>query len=456
MEDPISHTHFTAEGEVEFSSLLYIPQNPPQGLFDTTPELSHNGIKLYVKRVFITDKFDDLFPRYLKFLRGVVDAQDLSLNVSREILQQDKTIKIIRNKLVRKAIALFQKLAADEPEKFEEFYKKYGVNLKLGAHEDKHNKSRLAKLLRFYSSKTGKLASLDDYVSRFKEGQEQIYYLAGETLSQVSQSPLVEKLIKKGYEVLYMVDAIDEWTAQAIGKYDDKHQLTNVAKEGLKIDGLDSDKDKEKEVQAEFKPLTDFLKKHLQERISKAVISTNLVKTPAALASGSYGFTANMERLAKAQALSDPRQYQHMKSQRVLEINPKHPIVIELLRRVEANEADPELADLTNVLYDTASLHSGFSIEDPAAFAARIHKVLKLGLNLPEDAEPEVEEEEVKEKKVKKVKETKASKRSSDDDDDNDDDDDKVSDHSKKEKGRKTEREDDDDSDVHHHGHDEF
>jgi len=405
-EDPIAWTHFTAEGDVEFKAILYIPQTPPQGLFDNNPEQkSTNGLKLYVRRVFITDDFDKFIPRYLKFLRGVVDSQELPLNVSREILQQDRTTKIIRNKLVRKAISLIQDLATDKPEKFKEFWTKYGVNIKLGVAEDKTNKTRLSKLLRFHSSKTGDLTSLDDYISRMKEGQTQIYYLAGESLANLEKSPLVEKLLKKGFEVLYMTDAIDEWTAQSIGKYDEKYSLTNVAKEGLKIDGLeeDKDKDKEKEVVKEFKPLTDYLQHKLKGKISKAVISNVLVTTPAALASGLYGFTANMERLAKAQALADKRQFEAMKSQRVLELNPKHPIITELLRRVENDEKDPNLEDLAVLLYETACLNSGFSVDDPTTFVGRVHKIIKENLNIPADAEAEVEPEPLEEENEKKT-----------------------------------------------------
>jgi len=328
----------------------------------------------------------------LTFIKGIVDSENLPLNVSREILQQDRTLSLIKKKLVRKIIAMIQTLAEDN-EKYEKFWEQYATAIKLGVADDQHNRTRLSKLLRFHSSKTKKLTSLEDYVSRMKEGQTQIYYLAGENQDVVSNSPFVEKLLRKGYEVLYMTDPIDEWSIQTLNKFDNKYLLTNVAKEGLKLEDKQSEEDKQKEKQEteEFKDLLDFLKGKLENKISKVIVSQNLVKTPSAITSGLYGFTANMERLMKAQAFADQKQFAYMKGQRVLEINPRHPIIIELNRRVKNDGNDPVANDLGLLLYDTASLHSGYSLDDAPGFAGRVHTMMKLSLNLEPNAEPEFE-----------------------------------------------------------------
>jgi len=367
-------------------------------MFEPDKEKEHRGLRLYVRRVFITDDFSDMFPRYLNFVKGVVDSDNLPLNVSREILQQDRTLSLIKKKLVRKVIGMIQSLAEDK-EKYEKFWEQYSTNIKLGVVDDSTNRSRLSKLLRFYSSKTQALTSLEDYVSRMKEGQDQIFYLAGENKESVSNSPFVERLLEKGYEVLYMTDPIDEWSVQSLAKFDNKYTLTNVAKEGLKMDKEVENK-KEKEYSVEFKDLLEFLQERLKGKVSKAVISKILVKTPSAISSGSFGFTGNMERLMKAQAFADQKQFQFMKSQRILEINPRHPIIIELNRRVKENDKDPVANDLAEILYDTASLHSGFMVEDAPGFANRIHRMMKLSLNLDLEAEAEAEAESESEPQV--------------------------------------------------------
>jgi len=385
-QDPITHTHFSAEGEVEFKALLYVPSAPPTSMFETSGKPVSN-IRLYVRRVFITDDFEEFLPRYLSFINGVVDSDDLPLNVSREILQQDRTLAIIKKKLVRKVIALFQTLFDNDPETYDKFYEKYQQNLKLGIIEDAGNRARLAKLLRFTSSKSDKLTTFQEYVDRMKENQNQIYYLAGDSLSNLEKSPLVERAIKSGYEVLYLTDAIDEYAASHLAKFDNKYELTNIAKEGIKFDETETDKETQKANAEEFKPLTDFLRSHLKDRISRAVVSDRLVKAPAALASGTHGFTANMERLMKAQAFVDQKQFEYMKSQRVLEINTKNPIIISLNQRVQL-EKDSELTNvLADALYETAAIQSGFSIENPATFASDVHKLLKLALQLDINAE---------------------------------------------------------------------
>jgi len=286
-QEPLAHIHFSAEGDIDFKSILYIPKAAPVNMFEDRGK--QGGIKLYVRRVFITDKFDDLLPRYLSFIRGIVDSDDLPLNVSREILQQDKTLHIIKKKLVRKAIAMLQTLATEDEAKFKEFFTQYGVNIKLGVTEDKENQARLSKLLMFTSSKTGELTKFENYVERFKEGQEDIYYLAGESKDGVEKSPLAERLIRRGYEVLYMVDPIDEYMMQSLHKYDNKYKFVNIAREGLKLPGNDEDEEKLKETSEDFKPLTEFLKQTLGNQVEKSNCNKPLIKVSIRVSFGTVG-----------------------------------------------------------------------------------------------------------------------------------------------------------------------
>jgi len=369
-------------------------------MFDPSTEGAHKGIKLYVRRVFITDEFKDILPKYLSFIKGIVDSDDLPLNVSRETLQEHKTLKLIKKKLVRKAIAMFQQLADEEDNtKYLDFWKNFGTNVKLGVVEDPNNRTRLSKLLMFHSSKTKELTTFDKYVERMKKGQQQIYYLAGESKESIENSPLIEKLIKRGYEVLYMVDPIDEYCLGNLGeKFDGKYKVTNVAREQLKLDDEDVDQEKEKEIEKDYEPLLKFLKKNLSKRIEKAIISKRLAGSPSALVSGSYGWTPNMERIIKAQALGDAgrlSQTPMMQPKKILEINVRHPIIKELKKLVDANEEDKTAQDISHLLYETAALSSGWSLEDPAQFAERIVKMMNLGLNLDANASAEEEPEPI-------------------------------------------------------------
>lgn len=388
--EPLMHIHFLAEGEVEFKSLLYIPSTPPGNLFDPNPENQPKGVRLYVRRVFITDEFKDILPKYLAFIKGIVDSDDLPLNVSREMLQENRILGIIKKKLVRKAIAMFQLLSEQEDNtKYKQFWKSYGINIKLGLMEDNANRLRLSKLLMFHSSKTGELTTLQKYVERMKEGQTQIYYLAGESKDAVEQSPLIEQLIKRGYEVLYMVDPIDEYALANLDKFDNKYKLANIARDGVKFDGEEDDEEKEKEIKEEFAPLTDYLKSQLGGKVEKVVISKRLSTSPSALISSTYGWTANMERIVKAQALGSDaaRDSPFMSPKKVMEINVHHPIVRELKERVTLDAEDSTAKDIAFLMYETAALTSGFSLEDPADFASRIVKIMNMGLNLdPETA----------------------------------------------------------------------
>jgi len=331
----------------------------------------------------------------MNFVRGVVDSDDLPLNVSREMLQEHKTLKIIKKKIVRKAIAMFQMLS-EEPssEKYNNFWKNYGTNIKLGVIEDASNRLRLSKLLMFHSSKTSEFSTLQQYVERMKEGQNQIYYLAGETKEAVETSPLLERLLKKGYEVLYMTDPIDEYALTHLEKFDGKYKLTNIAKEGLTFDGEEEKKKEEEE--KEYEKLISFFKTLLGSKVEKIIISNRLTQSPSALVSSAHGWTANMERIIKAQALADKSQYSFYAPRKIMELNPRHPLVKELNKRVAENAEDPTAKDIGFLLYETASLQSGFSVEDTSAFAQRIVKMLNVGLNLDANAAAEEEEETVK------------------------------------------------------------
>ncbi|KAM3726438.1 Endoplasmin [Dirofilaria immitis] len=397
-ENPLAYVHFTAEGEVSFKSILYVPRHSPFDMFQNYGKGTDN-IKLYVRRVFITDDFHDIMPKYLSFIRGIVDSDDLPLNVSRETLQQHKLLKVIKKKLVRKVLDMFKKM---EPGDFEDFWKEYSTNIKLGIMEDPTNRIRLAKLLRFYSSdRKDKMTSLAEYVSRMKDKQEMIFYVAGNSRDEVESSPFVERLLKKGYEVLYLVEAVDEYAIQSMPEFDGK-KFQNAAKEGLKIDDGEKSKEVQEQTEKEFEPLTDWLKNvALKNKIEKAVISQRLVQSPCALVASSYGWSGNMERIMKSQAHAksyDPTQEFYANQKKIFEINPRHPVIKELLRRVQAAESDKKATDAAILLFETATLRSGFTVNDQIGFAERVEQILRrsmdVSLDEPVDEEIEIEKDE--------------------------------------------------------------
>lgn len=409
--EPLTHTHFVAEGEVTFKSLLYIPKAQPSESFNKYGTKSDN-IKLYVRRVFITDEFNDMMPNYLNFIRGVVDSDDLPLNVSRETLQQHKLIKVIKKKLVRKALDMLKKM--DEKE-YATFWKEFSTNIKLGILEDPSNRSRLAKLLRFPSSHTSgkETTGLSEYVSRMKSKQEHIFYIAGTAREDIERSPFVERLLAKGYEVIYFTDAVDEYAIGALPEFENK-KFQNVAKEGFNLVESDEAKAKFEEMKESYEPLVKWLNdKALKDKISRAQVSERLSSSPCALVANMFGWTGNMERLAMSNAhqkSDDPQRTYYLNQQKIMEINPRHPLIKELLRRVQGDEEDQQAKDMAVMMFQTATLRSGYMLKETASFADQVEKMMRETLGIDPEEMADVEEfvEEPEEEKEEEPEEIDA------------------------------------------------
>merc|ERR1711991_470243 len=421
--------HFKAEGEVEFRSILFAPKEA----FNLYDDYSNQqaGVRLYVRKVLIQDDFTDLLPRYLNFIRGVVDSDDLPLNVSRETLQQHKVLRVMGKKLVRKALEMLRKLAnkakkeeddsaeneegeegaegnTDGTEKAEDdylkFWESFGKNIKLGLIEDSSNRTKLSKLLRFKSSFDDgeKWHSLEDYVSRMKDNQSSIYYISGSSMDAVKNSPFMEKMRKKNLEVIFLIDPIDEYAIQNLTEFDGK-KLQSITKENLKFgDEEDSDKKRDELYTENFKGLTEWMKGIYGDKVEKIAVSNRVVDTPCLLVTSQYGYSANMERIMQSQAFADNKRTSYLVSKKTMEINPRHPIMIELKKRAEESPDNDDTKDLALLIYDTALLNSGFQMEDATGFASRMYKLFKAGLSLeslelaPEIEIPDDEEEEEK------------------------------------------------------------
>jgi len=436
--DPLAYTHFNAEGEIEFKSILYLPKKAPFDMMDNY-WTKKSEVKLFVRRVLVAEKFEELLPRYLNFVRGVVDSDDLPLNVSREQLQQNKIMKVISKKLVRKVLELMKKLAKeedsgddedeekdDDEEKGEEkkeekkdkadeegtwtkFWKEFNKNLKMGCYEDDSNRSKLSKLLRFLTTKSeGKEISLDKYLDRMQESQESIYYMSGESVEVMQKAPALQIFKKKDLEVLMLSDHLDEPCLQKLADYEGK-KFVSIQKADVKLDESEEEKKRFSKVKDMYKPLTDWWKDSLTEltekgamkdagvKIEKVEISKRLTESPVVVVTSQFGYSAQQERVMKAQAFQNKDQLSMMSGRKTLEINPNHPVVVDLLSKVKANKEDSAAKDTAAVLFQTALIESGYEIADPSALVNRVYRLMSKELGVDPDAplkELEVPEDE--------------------------------------------------------------
>merc|ERR1711970_862952 len=381
-EDHLACKHFSVEGQLEFKALLFIPKRAPFDLFENKKQ--KNKIKLYVRRVFIMENCEDIIPEYLNFITGVVDSEDLPLNISRETLQQNKILKVIKKNVVKKVLEQIEDTTEDA-EAYKKFYESFSKNLKLGIHEDSTNRKKLSDFLRYHTSASGEdVSSLKDYVSRMPEKQKQIYYITGESKEAVKNSAFVERVKKSGLEVIYMTDPIDEYCVQQLKEYDGK-TLVSVTKEGLELPEDEEEKKAFEEKKTQYEGLCKVMKDILDKKVEKVTVSNRLVSSPCCIVTSTYGWSANMERIMKAQALRDTSTMGYMAAKKQMEINPEHPIVETLRQKADVDKNDKAVKDLVILLYETALLSSGFTREDPQTHANRIYRMIKLGLGIDDD-----------------------------------------------------------------------
>ncbi len=374
-QDPLTHVHSKVEGTNEYTLLLYVPARAPFDLWDRDTK---HGVKLYIRKVFITDDAEQLMPRYLRFVRGIIDANSLPLNVSREILQQSKQITSIKSGAVKKVLGMLENLAKNDPEKYETFWAQFGQVIKEGPIEDHANKARVASLLRFASTHADtdkQNVALEDYVSRMKEGQDKIYYVTADSFAAAKNSPHLEIFRKKGIEVILLSDRIDEWLVSNLDEFDGKH-LQSVAKGDLDLGDLDAEEDKtaQEEISKDFESVLKQIKDVLADKVSDVRLSHRLTESPACLVADVYGMSLNMERIMKD---AGQMMGMGMGSKPVFEINPTHPLVV----RMKSEQDDTRFSDLTHILFDQAILSEGGQLDDPSAFVHKLNGLLQGLLN---------------------------------------------------------------------------
>ena len=380
--DHFAKKHFNVEGQLEFRCLLFVPERRPFDMF--SQEKKKTNIKLYVRRVFIMDECKELIPDYLDFMVGIIDSDDLPLNISREVLQQNKIIRIMRKNIVKHCLTLFEEIAADE-ERYNKFYEQFSTNIKLGLHEDQQNVPRISNLLRFKtSSDIDTQSSFADYVKRMNDGQKDIYYIQGDNIMSIKNSPFLENFDRENIEVILFTDAIDVYILNNLKEYDGK-KLVCISKDGLEFP---MNKEKEEEFQKkveEWKDLCKYASDSLGDKVEKVVLSQKLDDSPCCISTGQYGHTAYAERIFKAQTMSDKTAHQHMNSQKTMEINPDNSIIKELNKKFQVDKNDKTIVDIFYLLYDTGLLVSGFDLDTPGIYSARLHRMISLGLGLDEE-----------------------------------------------------------------------
>merc|ERR1712238_210330 len=458
--DPLAYTHFNAEGEIEFKSILFLPKKAPFDMMDNY-HTKKSEVKLFVRRVLVAEKFDELLPRYLNFVRGVVDSDDLPLNVSREQLQQNKIMKVISKKLIRKVLELMKKLAKEEEsgedddedkdddeekkdsadEKKEEkkdkgdeegtwtkFWKEFNKNLKMGCYEDDSNRSKLSKLLRFASTKSeGKEISLDKYLDRMQESQESIYYMSGDSMDVMRKAPALQIFKKKDIEVLMLSDHLDEPCLQKLADYEGK-KFVSIQKADVKLDETEEEKKRFSKLKDMYKPLTDWWKETLTDltekgamkdagvKIEKVEISKRLTESPVVVVTSQFGYSAQQERVMKAQAFQNKDQLSMMSGRKTFEVNANHPVVIDLLAKIKEDKENAAAVDSAAVLFQAALIESGYEIADPSALVSRVYRLMSKELGVAPDA-PMKEVEIPEEDEEEEAEEEDAEEEESEDDD---------------------------------------
>lgn len=370
-QEPLKVIHWSAEGKTEFQALIYIPTKAPFDLF--SPDTRNRGIHLYVKRVFITDNCESLIPQYLRFLRGVVDSADLPLNVSRETLQEEQLIQVIQKNIIRKVLDTLSQMKDKERENYESFWNEFGRVLKEGIHLDVENKEKLQELALFESSKTepGKFTSLDEYVDNMREGQKEIYYLAGESRNNLESSPLLENFRKHDVEVLFMTDPIDEFVVQSMTAYREK-PVKSIEKNELDLgeETQEEEKKSKEEAAEEYQQLLNFLKEKLEDKVKDVRVSSRLTDSPCCLVADEQGTDVHMEKIMQSLNMGVPP------SKRILEVNPSHELLQNMNRLITGTKNEPALTEYAELLYDQALLTSGLQIDKPVEFSRRISRIM--------------------------------------------------------------------------------